>query len=353
MFNESPNFDRILAALNGEQPDRVPPAEIWVDQEVRDTFMGYPVRTMEDEVAFWKTAGYDFVALDNDLWATPQIQGSITSPIKDTAHLYVGRAERGWVSEQAGIITTWDQLERYPWPKAEQLDYTNLETIGRYLPANMKLIVTFGHIFTAAWQLTGFENFCLMLYDDFPLVKEILKRIGDEVLKQVDKILSIDTVGAMCFQDDIAYNSGPMISIQLLREIFFPWLAEIADVCHARGRPLIYHTDGNATLLLPDIIQAGADALQALEPASMDIVAVKREYGDRLALMGNLDLGYTLTRGTPKEVEEAVKYLLKHVAPGGGFLLGSSNSITNYVPLENFKTVLKTTYEFGRYPITL
>jgi len=100
-------------------------------------------------------------------------------------------------------------------------------------------------------------------------------------------------------------------------------------------------------------VHSGADALQALEPASMDIVTVKREYGDRLALMGNLDLGYTLTRGTPKEVEEAVKYLLKHVAPGGGFLLGSSNSITNYVPLENFKTVLKTTYEFGRYPITL
>jgi len=244
-------------------------------------------------------------------------------------------------------------VESYPWPKADQLDYTNLETIGQYLPANMKLIVTFGHIFTAAWQLTGFESFCLMLYDDPPLVREILKRIGEEVLKQLEKILSIETVGAMCFQDDIAYNSGPMISIPALREIFFPWLADIADMCHARGRPLIYHTDGNATLLLPEIIRTGTDALQALEPASMDIVAVKREYGDRLALMGNLDLGYTLTRGSTEDVEEAVKYLLKYVAPGGGFLLGSSNSITNCVPLENFKTVLKTTYEYGRYPITL
>jgi uroporphyrinogen decarboxylase len=353
MVNESPNFDRVMAALNGEQPDRVPPAEIWVDQEVRDAFMGYPVRTLEDEVAFWKTAGYDFVALDNDLWSTPQIQGSITSPIEQTAQLYVGRTERGWVSEQAGIITTWEQAESYSWPKAEQLDYTNLEKIEQFLPPNMKLIVTFGHIFTAAWQLTGFENFCLMLYDDLSLVKEILRRIGDEVLKQVDKILSFDTVGAMCFQDDIAYNSGPMISIKLLREIFFPWLSEIVSMCHAHGRPLIYHTDGNATLLLPDIIQAGANAFQAIEPTSMDIVAVKHEYGNRLALMGNLDLGYTLTRGSTEEVEEAVKYLLKHVAPGGGFLLGSSNSITNYVPLENFKTVLKTTYEYGRYPITL
>ena len=353
MPNDSPNFDRVLAALNGEQADRVPLAEIWVDEEVKDAFMGYPVRTLAEQVAFWQTAGYDFVPLDNDLWATPQIRGSIASPIEDTADLYAGRAERGWVSEQAGIITTWDQLESYPWPRAGQLDYADLETIGHYLPANMKLIVTFGHIFTAAWQLTGFDNFCLLLHDDLPLVKEILKRIGEEALEQLDRILAIDTVGAVCFQDDIAYNSGPVISIPSLREIFFPRLAEIADLCHARGRPLIYHTDGNVTSLLPDIVQTGADALQSLEPASMDIVAVKRAYGNRLALMGNLDLGYTLTRGSTAEVEDAVKFLLEHVAPGGGFLLGSSNSITNYVPLENFKTVLGVTHEHGRYPIAL
>ena len=354
MDEPSPNFERVLAALHCEEPDRVPPAEIWVDQEVRDEFMGRPVRSIEDEVAFWKSAGFDFVALDNDLWSTPQIQGSLLSPVKDTAHIYTGgREDRGWVSEQAGILKSWEDVERFPWPRVEQLDFTSLERIGQHLPPNMKAIVTFGHIYTAAWQLMGFENFCVMLYEDLSMVKEIIRRIGEEVLRQTEKILTFNSVGAMCFQDDIAYASGPIISISMLRELFFPWLAEIASICHSRGRQLIYHTDGDATPLLPDMVAAGIDAFQAIEPKVMDIVAIKQAYGGRLALMGNLDLGYTLSRGTPQEVEAAVKYLLKNVAPGGGFLLGSCNSITNYVPLENFKTMMRTTLEYGRYPISL
>jgi len=351
---DSPNFDRVLAALHCQQPDRVPPAEIWVDQEVRDAFLGYPVRSLQDEVAFWLNAGFDFVALDNDLWATPQIQGSLTRPIGDTAHLYAGgRSERGWVAEQAAILVSWDDVERFPWPRAADLDYSNLEQIGAFLPPGMKVIATFGHIFTAAWQLMGFQNFCLALHDDLPLVKEIIRRIGVECLQQAERLLSIPTIGALCFQDDIAYTSGPIISRQMLGELFFPWLAELAALCHARSRPLIYHSDGNLTSLLPDIVACGVDCFQAIEPKCMDIVAVKREYGGRLALMGNLDLGYTLTRGSPQEVAEAVKFLLRHVAPGGGLLIGSSNSITNYVPLENFKAMMQTVIEFGRYPISV
>lgn len=82
----------------------------------------------------------------------------------------------------------------------------------------------------------------------------------------------------------------------------------------------------------------------------MDIVKVKAEYGDRLALIGNLDLGYTLTRGTPQEVRDEVRYLIKHVAQGGGFLLGSANSVTNYVPLENYRAMLEATSEYGNFP---
>jgi uroporphyrinogen decarboxylase len=354
MTADSPNFDRVLTALHCQEPDRVPPAEIWVDQEVRDAYMGFPVRSLQDEVNFWQTAGFDFIALDNDLWSMPQIQDSITSPIRDTAHIYSGgRNDRGWVDEQSGVVKTWKDVELFPWPSAADLDYSSLEKMGALLPPGMKVICTFGHIFTAAWQLMGFENFCVALHDDYPLVKDIVKRVGVECVRQAEHILTFDCVGAVCFQDDIAYTSGPIISLKMLRELFFPWLAELANLSHAHGRPLIYHTDGDATLLLPDMVAAGIDCFQAVEPKCMDIVAVKQAYGDRLALMGNLDLGYTLTRGTPQEVEENVKFLIKHVAPGGGLLLGSCNSITNYVPMENFKTMMRAVLQYGRYPINL
>jgi uroporphyrinogen decarboxylase len=284
----------------------------------------------------------------------PQIQGNITSPIRDTAHIYSGgRDDRGWVDEQAGVVKNWADVERFPWPKAADLDFSSLVKIGPLLPPGMKVICTFGHIFTAAWQLMGFENFCVALHEDYALVKDIMQRIGVECVRQAEMILSFDCVGAVCFQDDIAYSSGPIISLKMLRELFFPWLVDLAQLTHAQGRPLIYHTDGDATAFLGDMVASGVDCFQAVEPKSMDIVAVKQAFGRRLALMGNLDLGYTLTRGTPQEVEENVQFLIKHVAPGGGLLIGSCNSITNYVPLENFKTMMRAVLEYGSYPIKI
>ena len=143
----SPNFERALTALRCEEPDRVPPAELWIDQEVRDAFLGRPVRTVEDEVAFWLAAGYDWVALDTDLWATPQIQGNIASPLLDTAGEYQdGRTERGWVHEEAGIIKTWEDVESFSWPKADDLDYSQYEEIEPFLPAGMKVMA-----YSATW----------------------------------------------------------------------------------------------------------------------------------------------------------------------------------------------------------
>jgi uroporphyrinogen decarboxylase len=199
----------------------------------------------------------------------------------------------------------------------------------------------------------GFEAFCLTVHDDLDMVKYITDRLGEESMALLEQVLSFDCVGAMWLQDDIAYTNGLMVSPVILRQIFFPWMQRAAQICHAHGRPFLFHSDGQIDAVLPDIIAAGTDALHPIEPKCMDILKVKRQFGDRLALVGNLDLGYTLTRGTPQEVRQAVRELIQQVAPGGGFLLGSANSITNYVPLENYQAMLDATFEYGRYPIHL
>ncbi len=354
MSDGSPSFDRVLMALHRQEPDRVPLGDIWVDQEVKDSFMGHPVTTLEEDVAFWKATGFDFIAIDTDLWSTPEIQGNIVRPLADTAGLYEhGRQDRNWVSSKASVVTTWAEVEAFSWPKASQLSCSAYDEVRAYLPQGMKVVATFGHIFTATWQLMGFEEFCVTLHDDLPLVKEIIARVGAEVVSLLERLVSFETVGAVCFQDDIAYTSGLMIPPRQLRELFFPWLRRVAETCHSKDVPLIFHSDGKVDEAIPEIIAAGVDALHPIEPKCMDIVAIKREFGDRLALVGNLDLGYTLTRGTPQEVDEAVKQLIKAVAPGGGFLLSSANSITNYVPLPNFNAMLEATRKYGRYPIRL
>jgi uroporphyrinogen decarboxylase len=354
MFRGEPCFERVLTTLKLVEPDRVPLGEIWIDPEVKDAFMGFPVRNLKDDVEFWRRAGYDFIALDVDLYATPQIQRGISRTAPNTATLYAGhRVERSWATSHVGAISTQSDCESFPWPTANDVDLSHLAEACRHLPTGMKALVTSGHVFTATWQLMGFEAFCVALYEDSGLVDEILLRLGDETLALLERILAYDSVGVLCFQDDIAYTNGLMISPDMLRRIFFPWLHKFVSLCHDAGRPVLFHSDGNLNKAMQDIVDSEVDGIQAIEPKCMDIAAVKRDFGQNLALMGNLDLGYTLTRGTPQEVKDEVRSIIHHAGSGGGLLVGSANSITNYVPLENYQALLDAVFEFGAYPITV
>jgi uroporphyrinogen decarboxylase len=84
----------------------------------------------------------------------------------------------------------------------------------------------------------------------------------------------------------------------------------------------------------------------------MDINCLKDRVGDRLCLIGNIDLGHTLTLGKPEDVRRQVLRRIRDLAPGGGYCVGSSNTVTNYVPLENFRAMVETTFAYGRYPVT-
>jgi len=350
----SPSFERVLTALRHQEADRVPLGEVWVDPEVKDAFLGRAVRSLEDEIAFWIAAGYDFIAVDTDLYGAHAIQQGIVRPLANTAQAYAEpRHERNWVGSQAAVLRNRQDVQEFAWPKADDVDLSVYQQLPRLLPTDMKALVTLGHVFTAAWQLMGFESFCYALHDDLDLVNAIVERMGVETLRLIERLLEFEVVGAICFQDDIAYTNGLMVPPQHLRRLFFPWLRRAVELCHAAGRPLILHSDGKVDQALDDLIEIGIDALHPIEPKCMDILQVKRRYGGRLALIGNIDLGYTLTRGTPEEVESAVRSLLRDVAPGGGFLLSSANSITNYVPLANYRAMLEAALHYGRYPIAV
>ncbi|MGZ6347647.1 MAG: uroporphyrinogen decarboxylase family protein [Anaerolineales bacterium] len=354
MSKISNSFDRFLTAIHRREPDRVPFGELGIDPEVKQAFMGHPVLTPKDDLEFFIAAGYDYVLVDTDLYATPQIQGRIIKPHSDTASAYaIRRPDRNWVDAKTNAIQTWEDVEKFPWPTAEQVDCSIYSQIKPLLPPEMKLLVTFGHIYTMAMQLMGFESFCIKLMEDPPLVMSIIDRLGNESMRLLERILSFDDVGAVCIQDDIAYTSGLMVSPRSLRKIFFPWLTRAAEISHSYNRPLIYHSDGKVDEVLPDIIAAGVDALHPIEPKCMNIGEVKLSFGQQIALIGNVDLGYTLTRGTPQEVRQEVRTLIKKVGQGGGYLMSSANSVTNYVPLANYKAMLEATIEYGRYPISL
>jgi uroporphyrinogen decarboxylase len=142
------------------------------------------------------------------------------------------------------------------------------------------------------------------------------------------------------------------MSPQHFRQFVLPYLKRSIDAAHDEGVPFIKHTDGNIWAILDDLVQAGIDALDPIEPAAgMDIGEVKAKYGDRIAVIGNVDCSFVLTRGTVEEVEEAVKETIAKASPGGGHILASSNSIHPAVKPENYKAMVEAARKFGRYPI--
>lgn len=338
-FLPSPDFTRIATALRCQQPDRVPLAELWIDQKIMEAFLGRHIGshdTGEDydlaaEIDFWYQAGYDYIHIE-PRYFFPKLSGRNPTP-----------------DEHSGWITSWDAFHTYPWPKIEDVDFTDLERSPHLLPAGMGIIAGTSGIFEETWMIMGFENMCVSLFDQPDLVAAVFEKVGQFLVEVFQKAASYPRVGAMWLSDDLAYTSGPMINPRYYRQWVFPWYRKMKAICDQKGLPFILHSDGQLWSVIDDLLRIGFNALQPLEPKVMDIREVKRTIGDRVCLIGNVGLDTPLSRGTPNEVDYAVRQLIKDVGPGGGFCLGSSNTITSYVPLENYVAMLEACFKYGRY----
>ena len=158
-------------------------------------------------------------------------------------------------------------------------------------------------------------------------------------------------VDAIMGANDWCYKTGPMMSPDMFRRLMAPSLKRIVDYTHRRGKRFIKHLDGNTLSLLPILVEEiGIDAYHSIEPlAGMDIRALKRRYGSRISLWGNLDCGDLLTNGSPDQIVEEGKALLEDMAPGGGYLYSSSNAIHDAIPYENLQAMLHAVREYGNY----
>jgi len=160
-------------------------------------------------------------------------------------------------------------------------------------------------------------------------------------------------VGAVLNPDDIAHNTGLLIHPKYLKKYLFPWYKKMGRVCRDKGIGFVFHSDGDCTEAMDDLIDCGFHGFNPIQPNCMDIEAVKQNWGKKLCLIGNLNLDSTLTLGSPADVRAEVYERIRTIGPGGGYMVASSNSITDYVPLANMQALFEATFEFGRYPIRL
>jgi len=353
-----PDFERLLTALTcAGEPDRVPLVELGVSWEVMSGFLGHKVEKFADTVEFYAKAGYDYLKV-TPLYPWNPEQRKPKEGIRSSTGKFSANTDEDiqirFASEGVGIITSMEEFEAYPWADVEDVDYSVFDEANRLMPKGMKIIGHQADIFTQLWGLMGFETFSYAMVEQPELVTALADKIGRTVCRMFEVIAEQENIGALWMSDDIAYTEGLMVSPAFLREHIFPWYKKIGNIARSLGVPYMYHSDGDLWQVMPDLIDdIGFNALHPIEPKAMDINELKEKIGDRVCLIGNIDLGYTLTRGTPEEVIEEVRQRIRDAAPGGGYCIGSSNSIPYYVPVDNYRAMVEAALKYGTYPISV
>ncbi len=340
--NSSPNIKLFLKTLKRENVNYFPLAELGVHPKIKEAFLSKKIINLKDEVEFWHRAGYDYIKLQPKADFNPLKIGAD----KNISYNDDGTIFRKWASESNGVISDFDDFEKYKFPSPSDIDYSNFENIKSLLPENMGVVGQYGDIFTMTWEMMGFETFSLALFENEELVNELNTRLGELVLSMFEYFVQSNAVDAIWYSDDIAYTNSLLVSPDVLDKYFFPWLKKIGDLATRFNKPLIYHTDGILYDVMDRIIGSGVDAIHPIEPKAMDIGEVKLRYGNKLCLIGNIDVDL-LARGSVDEIRKNVIKNILEAGYNGGYCIGSGNSIPEYVKLENYIAMLDTVKEIN------
>lgn len=249
-------------------------------------------------------------------------------------------------------------LERYDWPDpsdpervkgvAEEArywyDHSTYALLGPGIACSL---------FEQCWYLRGFEQFLLDLIMDKEFAHALLRKVLNirkimygKFLENAGKYLDVIYVA-----DDIAMQSGPMMSLDLFREMIKPYYEEYFGFLKSRTEAkLFYHCCGGIEPFLKDLIDIGCDILNPVQTAAagMDPIQLKETYGDKIVFWGGVDTQHILPNGTTKEIQEATVKMIDIMGAGGGYVLSAVHNIQPDTPPENIMTMLDTAFHYRR-----
>jgi uroporphyrinogen decarboxylase len=203
--------------------------------------------------------------------------------------------------------------------------------------------------FTHLQTMLGVDRILYFARKDPATLLRIINSFAELQLRQIEQMRSLRPIAVFTF-DDLGQKDRSLLAPELFRKFFLPARKKVNDAIHELGAKSILHSCGNATELLPDLVAAGFDGWQTLEPASgIDHADVKKRFGDRLSFWGGVD-NNVLCFGTPAEVEAEVKRMIRVMAPGGGYLLGPAHDYLN-TRVDNALVLRDALTRYGGYPL--
>ena len=382
--------ERILTAINHEEPDRVPVMGLILDRATSDRVLGKKPADigsmlsnpeLRDEIKDYMNSSWNdmyygswadvleaAIKLGFDAnWTVYAFMQAVEDPESKLGlvlHDVFGRVWELGVDEDGnmmssyvrGLCTTEEEWDA--WVERKRPLYDRLiENVADY---HKRLADNYGDrilpigfagsgVFENTWQPMGFVNFSKFVYQKPDFVEKVIDFQTDLYLKCLDAVMR-SGVEVVLGGDDLSQKTGPFMHPELIERLFGDSYRRVSELVHKRNRKLIWHSCGNIYALLDKFVEWGFDGILTMEPtAGMDLGKVREQVGHKLVLVGNLDVSYLLVRGTQEEVEAAVKKAIRDAAKGGGYILSAAHS-HRLVDPTRLKWMIEAAHKYGKYP---
>ena len=373
--------DRVLCALEHEEPDRVPiffgtSGVTTMLSAAYDRLKKYLDLDCGETKVFWRALQY--AVLDEEVMRRFGSDGRMIGPgpapstneRELSPHAFVDVWGIPWHKTPGSFYyentepplghAGLDEISKYPWPDLSHPSrFTGLATQARAIQAAGYAVVALSGVtpFEFCCMLRGLEAFMLDLAADPEFAHCLLRKVTDLQLAAVEALLAEagEYIDVLVTGDDLASQNAPLISPTMYREAIKPFHAELMTSIKRRTKAKIfYHSCGNVLPLLDDLIEIGVDLLNPVQvstPGMRDTAYLKKEYGKRLSFCGGIDSQEILPHGTPDDVRKEVRRRIADLGPDGGYILSAVHCIQPDVPPENICALFEEALSAGRYPL--
>jgi len=367
--------DRVIAALEHREPDRVPTGENAVDCELAEQILGRPTlanaRWREFE-ALWDGRRSDIVSdyvssitdlariLEWDYVRVPLAprEGPRSRPVMTGPYSWLDEKDRQVhfhpASGNIAVLGDTDEIsmEDLPDPDAPvEIDPSELEIARRVISevGSTHFVVGRAPDGTFPWQQTGsMESFLIRMLTEPAFVERAVDAYVNRSIAYIEALLDVGCDAVMTC-DDYSDNRGPIMGPGLFRTFVLPGLRRQIQAAHARGGFFIKHTDGNTWAILEDMVEAGIDGWHGIQPAiGMDLRLLKQRCGAEICFFGGVNCE-TLVAGTPADARREARYAMEHAAANGGLVVTCGNVLQPGTRLENYLAARQAVSQYGSY----
>ena len=358
--------ERVMLALNFEEPDRVP-IDFWATPGFY-RLVEKSTRASKEE--FLEKGEVDFRYVEGPRYVGPALPAGQGGSYRDLwgvertiVSVRVGEGEEQYsevASSPLAAASTPEEADSYAhWPSADWFDYSVLRSQCERVRKAGFAVVFMGDRLNRVAQLKpamyirGVDTILMDMAVKPEMADVVFGRVRSFYCEYLGRILEAagGLIDIVLTGDDFGAQNAPLISVPMWTRFLQPGFSSYVSIIKESGARCMHHTCGNVVPLVGAMVGCGLDVLQSLQPECMEghFRELKRTYGDRLSFHGGISVQRTLPNGSPEDIRREVRKRTEELAPGGGYVYCTAHNVQADCPIENVEAMIEAYGRFGRY----